>query len=59
MDNFPKDRVLYSWNVKKNPASSEEYLYNTRKLKDPPPFNFTIVKGVGFDYFFLILIYIL
>ena len=56
MDNFPKDRVLYSWNVKTNPASSEEYLYNTRKLKDPPPFNFTIVKGVGFDYLYLILI---
>lgn len=51
MESFPKDRVLYSWMVKKNPTTSEEYLQRTRIKKSPPPFNFTIVKGIVYCSF--------
>ena len=51
MENFSKERVIYSWTVKKNSKTSEEYLHRTKTLKTSPPFNFTIVKGIVYCSF--------
>lgn len=51
MDDFHQDRVKYSWEVRKNPNTREEYLHNTKKLKTPPPYNFTITKGIVYCAF--------
>jgi hypothetical protein len=51
MESFPKNRVAYSWSIKKNSATFEEYLYNTRMLKKNQPHNYTIVKGITYCSF--------
>lgn len=49
--NFQKERVLYSWKVKKKPNSSVEYLVRTKRLKSDVPHNYTIVKGITYCSF--------
>jgi hypothetical protein len=47
--NNPKDRVKFSW--KPGYKNNERLLIKTDKLKDPPPYNFTITKGIAFGHF--------
>ncbi len=47
--NNPEDRVKFSW--KPGYKNNERLLIKTDKLKDPPPFNFTITKGIAFGHF--------
>ena len=49
--NNPEDRVKYSW--VSGYKNNERTLIKTAKLKDPPPYNFTITKGITFGMFSL------
>lgn len=51
MTNFQKERILYSWKIKKKANTSYEYIVRTKKLKTEIPHNYTIVKGIAYCSF--------
>jgi hypothetical protein len=51
MNKFQRERVEYSWVVKKRSSPLKEYLIRTKRLKTPVPHNYTIVKGLAYCLF--------
>jgi N-acetyllactosaminide beta-1,6-N-acetylglucosaminyltransferase len=51
INNIPKERILYSWIIKKKSINSIEQIVKTNNLKGPVPHNFTIVKGLAYCSF--------
>ena len=47
--NYPGDRVKYKYII--GYRKNERTLIKTGKLKDPPPHNFSIAKGIAFGHF--------
>jgi hypothetical protein len=51
MNHFQRDRIQYTWIVKKKQKPFKEYLVRTKRLKTPVPHNYTIVKGLAYCLF--------
>ena len=49
--NFQRERIKYSWIVKKQDNPFKEYMVRTKRLKSQVPHNYTIVKGLAYCLF--------